>query len=153
MVNNVGTASIEEPSQGSNLPASGAEWVELLVGEVLSASNVEDAKARLSLGLEALEKSIRDRAAAEAANSFQKVSVVLFYVKRKIFSICAHNDVHSCNGHNDVYIFSLNFLNKILYVSFFAGEHNAEAATGSCPSGKCYFEAGSVYSTRAPKGI
>lgn len=72
-----GTNSTEDPPKGSNLPGSGAEWVELLVGEVLSASNVEDAKARLSQGLEALEKSIRDSAAAEAANRFQKESVML----------------------------------------------------------------------------
>ncbi|XP_051152486.1 uncharacterized protein LOC127266318 [Andrographis paniculata] len=71
-VSNGGTASAEEPPKQSNVPANGAEWVDLLVGEVLSSSNVEDAKARLSRALEVLEKSIRENATAEAANGFRK---------------------------------------------------------------------------------
>ncbi|KAL1554838.1 hypothetical protein AAHA92_15349 [Salvia divinorum] len=67
----------EEPPGVNNRPVDGAEWVELLVREVLTAANVEDAKARLSQALEALEKSICANATAEAAKSFQKENVVL----------------------------------------------------------------------------
>lgn len=67
------TAPREEPPTGSNLPVDGAEWVELLVREVLTAPNVDDAKLRLSRGLEALEKSICANATAQAAKSFQEV--------------------------------------------------------------------------------
>ncbi|KAI3446891.1 hypothetical protein Pfo_003556 [Paulownia fortunei] len=77
VVNNGGTAPREESPAGSNLPVDGAEWVELLVREVLSAPNVEDAKARLSRALEALEKSICANATAEAAKSFQKENIML----------------------------------------------------------------------------
>lgn len=68
-----GPTSGEEPPAGNNLPVDGAEWVELLVREVLTAADVEDAKARLSQALEVLEKSICANATAEAAKSFQKV--------------------------------------------------------------------------------
>lgn len=66
------SSGAEQPA-GNNLPVDGAEWVELLVREVLTAANVEDAKARLSQALEALEKSICANASAETAKSFQKV--------------------------------------------------------------------------------
>ncbi|KAL1554836.1 hypothetical protein AAHA92_15349 [Salvia divinorum] len=77
VVNDAGPASGEEPPGVNNRPVDGAEWVELLVREVLTAANVEDAKARLSQALEALEKSICANATAEAAKSFQKENVVL----------------------------------------------------------------------------
>lgn len=78
MVNNGGNTSIEDPPAGSNLPANGAQWVELLVGEVLTATSVEDAKVRLTRGLEALERSICDNATAEASKRFQKVCSVWY---------------------------------------------------------------------------
>lgn len=74
---NGGPAPGEEPPAQNDLPVDGAEWVELLVREVLSASNVEDAKARLLLALEGLEKSICANATAEAAKSFQQENVML----------------------------------------------------------------------------
>ncbi|KAK4420296.1 hypothetical protein Salat_2442700 [Sesamum alatum] len=77
VIKNGGTAPREEQPAGSNFPADGAEWVELLVREVLSASNVEDAKARVSRALEALEKSICVNATAEASQSFQKENTML----------------------------------------------------------------------------
>lgn len=77
VANDEGPASGEEPPAGNNLPVDGAEWVDLLVREVLTAANVEDAKARLSRALEALEKSICANATAEAAKSFQKEGIVL----------------------------------------------------------------------------
>lgn len=74
MANSGGSAQIEGSSGGSTIPANGAEWVELLVREVLlNASNVEDAKARVAQALEALEKSICANATEEAAQSFRKV--------------------------------------------------------------------------------
>ncbi|KAL3632027.1 hypothetical protein CASFOL_025011 [Castilleja foliolosa] len=77
VVNNGEAAPREEPPVETNLPVDGAEWVELLVREVLTASNVDDAKARLSRALEALEKSICANATAEAAKSFQEESIML----------------------------------------------------------------------------
>ncbi|GFP88688.1 hypothetical protein PHJA_001012500 [Phtheirospermum japonicum] len=77
VVSNGQTAPREEPPVESNLPVDGAEWVELLVREVSSASNVDDAKARLSRALEALEKSICANATAEAAKSFQEENIML----------------------------------------------------------------------------
>ncbi|KAH6819156.1 Ubiquitin system component Cue protein [Perilla frutescens var. frutescens] len=77
VANDGGPASGEEPPAGNNLPVDGAEWVELLVREVLTAVNVEEAKARLSRALEALEKSICANATAEAAKSFQKENIVM----------------------------------------------------------------------------
>ncbi|KAL3637427.1 hypothetical protein CASFOL_018595 [Castilleja foliolosa] len=77
VVNNGEAAPREEPPVETNLPVDGAEWVELLVREVLSASNVDDAKARLSRALEALEKSICGNATAEAVKSFQEESIML----------------------------------------------------------------------------
>ncbi|KAG8367432.1 hypothetical protein BUALT_Bualt16G0071400 [Buddleja alternifolia] len=77
VVNNGESAPREEPPAGSNLPVDGAEWVELLVTEVLNASNIEDAKARVSRALEALERSICASATTEAAQSFQKENIML----------------------------------------------------------------------------
>lgn len=51
----------------------GAEWVELLVREMRSATSMDDARSRATRVLESLEKSISLRATAEAAQSFHKV--------------------------------------------------------------------------------
>ncbi|XP_073044095.1 uncharacterized protein [Primulina eburnea] len=77
VANNVETAPRKELPAGSNLSADGTEWVELLVREVTGASNVEDAKERVSRALESLEKSICANATAEAAQSFQKENTIL----------------------------------------------------------------------------
>lgn len=66
-------AVTDDPSGLNNLPKDGADWVELVVREMMSASNMDDAKARASRVLEALEKSISGRATAEAAQSFHQV--------------------------------------------------------------------------------
>lgn len=55
----------------------GPEWVELFVREMMSASNMDDARARAARALEVLEKSICARAGAEAAKSFQQVFLSL----------------------------------------------------------------------------
>ncbi|KAL8492998.1 hypothetical protein ACS0TY_024272 [Phlomoides rotata] len=77
LADNGGTASREDPPSGSNIPTSGAEWVELLVSGVFKASNIEDSKARVSHALEALEKSICVNATSETAQSFQRENSIL----------------------------------------------------------------------------
>lgn len=52
----------------------GADWVELFLREMLSASNVDDVKARTSRVLEVLERSISARGSAEVAQSFHQVA-------------------------------------------------------------------------------
>ncbi|KVI01335.1 uncharacterized protein LOC112500598 [Cynara cardunculus var. scolymus] len=47
-------------------PVDGADWVDLFVREMLSASNMDDARTRASRALELLEKSIRERVTTEA---------------------------------------------------------------------------------------
>ena len=70
--------SLNAPPQDSlnpnALPADGNEWVELFVREMMSASSVDDARARAARVLEVLEKSIRAHAGAEAAENIQKVT-------------------------------------------------------------------------------
>lgn len=67
-------AEIAAPEDAKqNYPMDGAEWVELFVKEMMSASNIEDAKARASRVLEALEKSISARVSTETAQSFRQV--------------------------------------------------------------------------------
>ncbi|KAM0956985.1 hypothetical protein ACFX13_025804 [Malus domestica] len=83
LCNDEAAATTENPSVPNNLPADGAEWVELFVREMMSASSVDDARARAAKVLEVLEKSISERAGAEAAQSFQKASIffsILFLV-------------------------------------------------------------------------
>ncbi|KAL6221659.1 hypothetical protein ACLB2K_005055 [Fragaria x ananassa] len=67
----------DDLSGQNNLPSQGADWVELFVREMMSASNMEDAKARASRVLEVLEKSICSRASTEAAQSFQQENMML----------------------------------------------------------------------------
>ena len=50
-----------------------SEWVELFVREMTNASDIDDARARASRALEALEKSIVERAGAEASQNLHKV--------------------------------------------------------------------------------
>ncbi|CAM8923050.1 unnamed protein product [Rhodiola kirilowii] len=71
------TVSSEGQSAQHNLPMDGAQWVELFVSEIMSASNMDDARERASRALEALEKSIVARAGAEAAQSFQQENGML----------------------------------------------------------------------------
>ena len=67
--------NVQNPLAPENLPVDGAEWVNLFVREMMSATSVDDAKARASKLLEVLEKSISKRAAEEAAQSFHKVCI------------------------------------------------------------------------------
>ncbi|KAM1173359.1 hypothetical protein ACFX13_026694 [Malus domestica] len=70
-------AVTDDPSVQNNLPKDGAEWVELVVREMMSASNMYDAKARASRVLEALEKSISACATTEVAQSFRQENMML----------------------------------------------------------------------------
>ncbi|XP_037491810.1 uncharacterized protein LOC105634837 isoform X2 [Jatropha curcas] len=70
-------AASENTSAPSNLPADGAEWVDLFVREMMNATSVDDARARASRVLEILEKSISSHAAKETAQSFQKENTML----------------------------------------------------------------------------
>ncbi|KAK6791639.1 hypothetical protein RDI58_010720 [Solanum bulbocastanum] len=54
----------------------GTVWVDLFVGEIKSASNIDDAKVRASRALEDFEKAICARA-TEAACGFQKENMML----------------------------------------------------------------------------
>ncbi|KAF3625479.1 putative mitogen-activated protein kinase kinase kinase 12-like [Capsicum annuum] len=63
----------EGPPLQNNLPADGAEWVELLVREMMSATSVDDARARAARVLESLEQSISVHAGADAAQNVHKV--------------------------------------------------------------------------------
>lgn len=63
-----------------NLPMDGAEWVELFVREMMSASNIDDARTRASRALEVLEKSICARASAEGAQNFHQVAYLFLEV-------------------------------------------------------------------------
>ncbi|CAN4113045.1 unnamed protein product [Withania somnifera] len=53
------------------------EWVELFVKEMMSASNIDDAKARASRALEALEKSICALATEENIMLKQQIEAIL----------------------------------------------------------------------------
>lgn len=77
VVTNGEVLSSEDPSAPKNLSMDGAEWVELFVREMMSASNMDDARARASRALEVLEKSICARASAEAAQSLHQVVYLL----------------------------------------------------------------------------
>ena len=55
-----------ENSPPQKPPVDGADWVDLFVREMLSASNMDDARTRASRALELLEKSIRERVSTEA---------------------------------------------------------------------------------------
>lgn len=80
----------EDPSASAHLSMDGMEWVELFVREMTSASNIDDARARASRALEALEKSICTRAGAETAKSFNQVFYYsyqcFFLYSRPVFS-------------------------------------------------------------------
>ncbi|KAJ4831056.1 hypothetical protein Tsubulata_001797 [Turnera subulata] len=83
-------AAAEDPSVPMHLPVDGAEWVELFVREMMSASNMDDARARASRALEVLEKSICARAGAEAAKAFQQENIML---KEQVEALIQENSI------------------------------------------------------------
>lgn len=90
LTNEEAAGASENQSVPSNLPVDGAEWVELFVREMMSATSVDDARARAAKVLEVLEKSISSRAGAEAAQSFQKENMLL---KEQIEGLIRDNSV------------------------------------------------------------
>ncbi|KAJ8753151.1 hypothetical protein K2173_017719 [Erythroxylum novogranatense] len=80
----------EDSSAPSNLPMDGAEWVELFVREMMSASNIDGARARASRALEVLEKSICARAGADAAKSFLQENMML---KEQVQALIQENGI------------------------------------------------------------
>lgn len=64
---------LQEPQPQNNQPSEGAEWVDLFVREMSSATSIDDARFRAARILESLEKSISSRAGVEVAQSFHKV--------------------------------------------------------------------------------
>jgi hypothetical protein len=71
------TAPPANPSAQNNLPLNGAEWVELFVTEMMSATSIDDARSRATRVLESLEKSISVRAGADATQSYHKENMML----------------------------------------------------------------------------
>ncbi|KAH9666749.1 CUE domain-containing protein [Citrus sinensis] len=83
-------AASDSSSDPSGFPQNGAEWVELFVKEMMSATSMDDARARASRVLEILEKSIVARASDEAAQSFQKENATL---KEQIETVIRENSI------------------------------------------------------------
>ncbi|XP_024979983.1 uncharacterized protein LOC112516951 [Cynara cardunculus var. scolymus] len=68
--------SLENPSANDNIPKSGAEWVELFVTEMTSATSIDDARLRAMRVLESLERSISEHAGGEAAENLRKENLL-----------------------------------------------------------------------------
>ncbi|XP_017643059.1 uncharacterized protein LOC108483985 isoform X2 [Gossypium arboreum] len=69
--------TIQNPSASENMPADGAEWVDLFVREMMSATSVDDAKSHVSKLLAVLENSISKCVAEETVQNFQKENLML----------------------------------------------------------------------------
>ncbi|KAJ7978965.1 Ubiquitin system component Cue [Quillaja saponaria] len=87
---NAEVAAPEDPIAPNNHPMDGADWVELVVREMMIASNMDDAKSRASRVLEVLEKSICARASTEAAQSFLQENMLL---KEQVQALVHENTV------------------------------------------------------------
>ncbi|KAM3289915.1 hypothetical protein P3S67_018204 [Capsicum chacoense] len=74
---NVPAAQLEYPSAESNFPAAGTEWVESFVREMMTATSIDDARARATRLLDSLEKFISSRVGAEAAQNVHKENIML----------------------------------------------------------------------------
>ncbi|KAF7814384.1 ubiquitin system component CUE protein [Senna tora] len=83
-------SAYENQSSTNNLPANGAEWVDLFVREMMSATSVDDARTRASRMLEVLEKSISGHARAEATHVIQKENIML---KEQIEGLTRENTI------------------------------------------------------------
>ncbi|BAH94242.1 Os08g0314200 [Oryza sativa Japonica Group] len=74
--NEIGAPSESAPCP-ENFPSNGSEWVELLVNEMTTASNMDDAKSRATRVLEAFEKAVVSHVNAQGPHDFQKENAVL----------------------------------------------------------------------------
>lgn len=70
---------VEKLNQEGSSTSEGSEWAELFVREMLSASNLDDAKDRATRALEAFEKTVLSRSGS-VLQEFQKVIVLAFYL-------------------------------------------------------------------------
>ncbi|KAK7389513.1 hypothetical protein VNO78_24622 [Psophocarpus tetragonolobus] len=75
--NDGNTSICENQPALNNLPADGAEWIDFFVREMMVATSVDDARVRAARMLEVLEKSISERARAEATDAIQKENLML----------------------------------------------------------------------------
>ncbi|XP_054781687.1 uncharacterized protein LOC129288900 [Prosopis cineraria] len=80
----------ESETASNNLPADGAEWVDLFVREMAGATSIDDAKARAARILEVLEKSICERTHVGATHVNQKENLVL---KQQIEVLIKENNI------------------------------------------------------------
>ncbi|KAJ0865571.1 hypothetical protein HanRHA438_Chr12g0541941 [Helianthus annuus] len=64
---------LNNSSASENIPKNGAEWVELFVTEMTSATSIDDARLRAMHVLVTLEKSISERAVGDAAETLSQV--------------------------------------------------------------------------------
>ncbi|KAL6563175.1 hypothetical protein OROHE_005762 [Orobanche hederae] len=85
-----GPVPLEKPGTQNNVPVDGAEWVDLVVKEMMSATSIDDAKSRAARILEILEKSIRVQASAQTAEGFHKENAML---KEQIEAILRDNAI------------------------------------------------------------
>jgi hypothetical protein len=90
VANNGEIPSADNPSAPEVLTVDGSDWVELFVREMMSASNIDDARARAARALGFFEKSICTRATAEAAQSFHQENAVL---KGQVESLMQGNNI------------------------------------------------------------
>nr|GMC71401.1 uncharacterized protein LOC109173923 [Ipomoea batatas] len=67
----------EDHTVQGNIPIDGVHWVDMFVREMMSATSIDDARARASRLLVALEKTICVQAGAEAAQNIQKENMML----------------------------------------------------------------------------
>ncbi|KAK4771346.1 hypothetical protein SAY87_031878 [Trapa incisa] len=86
----IGTVSALGDSYTQNLPADGPEWVELFVKEMMSATSLDDARARARRALEVFEQTVSSRAGAQAAENSQKEIVML---KQQIEALLRENTI------------------------------------------------------------
>ncbi|KAL6568007.1 hypothetical protein OROHE_003691 [Orobanche hederae] len=71
------SAPFQDRRAHNNMSADGAEWVDLIVKEMVSATSIDDARSRAASVLQSLEKSISSRANAEVAESFRKENLAV----------------------------------------------------------------------------
>ncbi|KAM7254348.1 hypothetical protein ACFE04_032030 [Oxalis oulophora] len=74
-----------------NTPKSGGEWVDFFVKELMSVTSMDDAKARTSMMLEGLEKSIRTSAGEEFEQRYNEEIGVL---KQQVGVLSNENGVY-----------------------------------------------------------
>ncbi|XP_009778098.1 uncharacterized protein LOC107766032 [Nicotiana tabacum] len=87
---NGGPIPTEDSSAAKELHMESTEWVELFVREMMSASNIDDAKARASRALEVLEKSICARAKEATARDVQQENNML---KQQVEALIQENSI------------------------------------------------------------